>query len=327
MKLTRLLTSILLFLLVGMGSTVDAVGKKSSKSLRILVWNIQNGMWDGQPDNYNRFVEWVNEVSPDICIFCEASTIYYTGTDKVMPKGKRYLPDHWGELAARFGHEHWFKGMQRDNYPQVVTSRFPIDSIAVFAGNADTVVVHGSGWAQVRVPGVAKPINVVPMHTKPKNYAFGIPKEMREESSARYDGAYHRRNEIKYVCEHTILKSEDPDSEYWIFAGDFNAPSRLDNWHLKKSETLQLFVPHDYIHSETPYIDVVAECFPGMFFPSHGKSRIDFVYMNRNLFKGVKNVYAEPDEYTRRVASGIGKFFRPSDHYPVIVDINLKKLK
>ena len=28
---------------------------------RLLYWNIQDGMWDGQPDNFNRFVELVNK--------------------------------------------------------------------------------------------------------------------------------------------------------------------------------------------------------------------------------------------------------------------------
>ena len=31
------------------------------KNLRLLHWNIQNGMWDGQNDNYDRFVEFVKE--------------------------------------------------------------------------------------------------------------------------------------------------------------------------------------------------------------------------------------------------------------------------
>ena len=33
---------------------------------RMLYWNIQDGMWDGQTDNFNRFVAWVQKQSPDI---------------------------------------------------------------------------------------------------------------------------------------------------------------------------------------------------------------------------------------------------------------------
>ena len=111
------------------------------KTLRILYWNIQDGMWADQANNYDNFVEWVKQYDPDICVFCEASTIYATGTREEIPLDQRYLPDHWGELCARWGHTSWEKGPQRKssgykygicNYPQVVTSRFPIECIARF---------------------------------------------------------------------------------------------------------------------------------------------------------------------------------------------------
>ena len=38
------------------------------KTLRLLHWNIQNGMWDGQNDNYDRFVEFVKAQNPDVCM-------------------------------------------------------------------------------------------------------------------------------------------------------------------------------------------------------------------------------------------------------------------
>lgn len=71
------------------------------ETLRILYWNIQNGMWAGQPEQYESFVEWINSQNPDICIFAEAAQIYYDGTNTQMPNEERYLPAHWGELCAR----------------------------------------------------------------------------------------------------------------------------------------------------------------------------------------------------------------------------------
>ena len=50
------------------------------KNLRILYWNIQNGMWDGQTDNYQRFVDWVSVQNPDVCVWCESVTLYITNT-------------------------------------------------------------------------------------------------------------------------------------------------------------------------------------------------------------------------------------------------------
>ena len=50
--------------------------------LRLLYWNIQNGMWDGQTDDYRRFTDWVTAQRPDICVWCEAQKLYVTKTAK-----------------------------------------------------------------------------------------------------------------------------------------------------------------------------------------------------------------------------------------------------
>ena len=40
-------------------SAVTFPASARKDSLKLLYWNIQNGMWDGQADNYDRFVDWV----------------------------------------------------------------------------------------------------------------------------------------------------------------------------------------------------------------------------------------------------------------------------
>ena len=53
----------------------EPTGKpENKKALRVLYWNIQNGMWAGQPDHYQKFVDWINSWHPDICIFDEGAT-------------------------------------------------------------------------------------------------------------------------------------------------------------------------------------------------------------------------------------------------------------
>ena len=46
---------------------------KKPVNMRLLYWNIQNGMWDGQNDNYDRFVEFVKAQDPDICVWRRAA--------------------------------------------------------------------------------------------------------------------------------------------------------------------------------------------------------------------------------------------------------------
>ena len=36
----------------------------SAKDVKVLYWNVQNGMWTGQEDNYDAFVGWVKSQKP-----------------------------------------------------------------------------------------------------------------------------------------------------------------------------------------------------------------------------------------------------------------------
>lgn len=73
---------------------------RGADNLRVLYWNIQNGMWSGQGDNYTRFVDWVNAQNPDVCVWCESVTNYKTASDEKIKPEEAYLPEHWGELAG-----------------------------------------------------------------------------------------------------------------------------------------------------------------------------------------------------------------------------------
>lgn len=124
--------------------------KNPKNNMRLLYWNIQNGMWSGQGDNYDKFVEWVRAYDPDVCVWCEAQSIYKTGTADKMDVADRYLVGNWGELAARYGHKYWYMGGHRDNYPQVITSKYPIENVERIVGSKpDSVVTHGAGWARI----------------------------------------------------------------------------------------------------------------------------------------------------------------------------------
>jgi hypothetical protein len=63
-------------------------------------------------------------------------------------------------------------------------------------------------------------------------------------------------------------------------AGDFNAVSRADNWHLQRPEDDKAFLLNDYISSNTPYIDLIQRWYPGEYQKStFSGRRIDFIYM------------------------------------------------
>ena len=319
----------LLFLLLGaavvLGGCTGAGSKKTP--LRLLYWNIQNGMWDGQDDDYGRFVTWVKQQDPDVCVWCEAQPIYKNGTADKLDDLAEWRKDEpllafWKELAASYGHEYISLSGHRDNYPQVVTSRYPIEAVERIIGNgADSVVSHGALWARVQLAD--KPINIVTLHTWPLKWFMGIDYSQIEESSAAHGGDFYRALEMQYICEHTILKAEDPDNEYWMMMGDFNSISIQDNWVYEYEPDDTRFLVHDYILGKTPYHDIIAERHPGAFFTSTGgRRRIDYVYTTKALRDCVRDARILTDSYTQPVRDSlnISNFYHPSDHRPILVD-------
>lgn len=297
---------------------------KEEKQLKVLYWNVQNGMWSDQGNNYDNFVEFVRSEDPDICVWAEAESRYRTGTAVKMERCEEaYLPYNWDLLARRYGHEYVVMAGKRDTFPQVVTSKYPIRLVDRINGNGeDVVVVHGAGHVEVEVDGEI--INIVTLHTYPFKYSYFA--EDREKSAEEHGGDYFRATEMKYICEQSILKYDPEGKENWILTGDFNAISRVDNWHYQRPEDDTAFLLHDYLRSETPFVDVIEKWYPGEFQRStFSGRRIDFIYLTEPLMKKVVDAYTIHDGFATasRDPQKIGNFCHPSDHYPVVVTLNL----
>ena len=76
-KLTTLLIAAAM-IMVGCNSN------KGADEITVLYWNIQNGMWSDQGNNYDNFVEFVKAEDPDICVWAEAESRYRTDTNVKM---------------------------------------------------------------------------------------------------------------------------------------------------------------------------------------------------------------------------------------------------
>ena len=294
----------------------------SGRDLKVLYWNIQNGMWADQENNYDNFVEYVKSQDPDICVWCEAESRYRTGTNvKMTEYDEFYLPWNWDFLARRYGHQYVLVCGKRDTFPQVITSKYPVRIVKRVNGNGDDIiVVHGAGWAQVEVGG--KEINIVTLHTWPQRYAYKA--ENQAESGKKQEGGVFRAKEMKYICDQTIGTVPDAASQYWMMLGDFNAVSRVDNSIYGFDEDNKAFLVHDYVSGNTPYIDIVDRLHPGDFQKSTlSGRRIDFIYMTEPLFRKVRSAEIIHDGYPTscRDPRGVTKFCYPSDHYPIIVNL------
>lgn len=301
------------------------VSSAAGKDLKVLYWNVQNGMWSGQDDDYNAFVNWVKAQKPDVCIWAEAETIYYTGSSKRLPREERYFI--WDKVAPRYGHKYIYIAGHRDGYPQVMTSKYPIENVEKIVGDEETVVCHGAGWARVRVAG--KVLNLVSLHTWPQQNHFnckGAAPEIIKASAERGEGDMYRAQELKWICEHTILTDKDAAENLWLMAGDFNAISPKDNWVYRLPENSTKFLTHKYILENTPYVDVIWERNPRNFYTTtFEKKRIDFVYCSPALYDCMLDAQIVEDYYTRPVRDErVRSFLNPSDHLPIIVTLKIK---
>ena len=301
------------------------VSSAEGKDLKVLYWNVQNGMWSGQDDDYNAFVSWVKAQKPDVCIWAEAETIYYTGSSKRLPREERYFI--WDKVASRYGHKYVYVAGHRDGYPQVITSKYPIENVEKIVGDEETVVCHGAGWARVRVAG--KVLNLVSLHTWPQQNHFnckGAAPEIIKASAEKGEGDMYRAQELKWICEHTILTDKDAAENLWLMAGDFNAISPKDNWVYRLPENSTKFLTHKYILENTPYVDVIWERNPRNFYTTtFEKKRIDFVYCSPALYDCMLDAQIVEDYYTRPVRDErVRSFLNPSDHLPIIVTLKIK---
>ena len=320
-KILRTIATAALMVAVAVGCASKSEAEDTT--LRVLYWNFQNGMWSDEPNGYNNFAAWVRRYDPDICIWCEAQTIYKTSTNEKCAPEERYLVDNWDKLAAKYGHTYWEKGGHRDNYPQVITSKLPIEVVSQIVGEEpDSIVTHGAGHFRVEFNG--KKVNIVTLHTWPQKYAYRA--KDNEASKAENGGDKYRRMEMEYICTNTINKVENADKEYWLMAGDYNSQSRVDNHFYKWAEDDTRFLVHDYIRNNTPYIDIIAERFPGEFHTTiAGDSRIDFVYCTAPLYERIVDAYIVNDAYTKDpIRDEKTNFHYPSDHLPILVDYEMK---
>lgn len=295
--------------------------KGEGKELRLLYWNIQNGMWDGQTDDYHRFTSWVKEQEPDICVWCEAQKLYITGTATSEVETEEECLKRWKRLAQRYGHDYVYLSAHPDNYPQLLTSKFPLQEMEKITGNKDTVVCHGASWFKLQKG--KKAMNLVTLHTWPMGHGYKVPKAQQEQSRKEFGGDKCRLAEMTYICKQTIHTSKKAKREYWAMMGDFNSVSRKDKEIYDYPDDSPAYWVHDYILKKTPYKDIIKECYPDSVISTTGKTkRIDFVYATPKLLKKVKHATIVRDGYPAPVrnAQNISNFWHPSDHSPILVD-------
>ena len=288
---------------------VESESAEFVNNFKLLSWNIQDGMWCDQFDDYVNFVAYINEINPDVFCIQEAAS-HWDIDGKNLSHYSRYLPypdqknveskwdnpSGWVALAKRWGHEYVVMGPYKDNYPVVITSKYPIEIIERLRGDENTTVSHGALYAKVHFTDDIS-VNLVNLHLQPDNVA---------------NASNFRMNEINFYLSKTINSKEHYRDEHWLMMGDFNS-------NVGKNVDVEV--------RKNSYYDLWAEM------NSYNKSYIDFIYGTESMRKSLKSIdflygFAHMDKimYSPNgvaINNGVG-VWKYSDHYPVLAEFSSK---
>ena len=268
---------------------------RTETPLRLLQYNIADGMWYDQFDGYDRVVAWMQQQDCDIAALCETATHWDREQHKLLRDDPaRYLPDSLPQLAARWGHEYVAVGAFQDNYPVAVSSRYPFELVRPLGGEE---LSHGA--LHVKIRGV----NYVVLHLWPQPYS------LQDKDKTRSDGLGDstRRVEIRTILERTLRNPEFRNERYWVMLGDFNTVSPVDSAYYASPRNYEI---HTIVREAYP-CDVIERFHPGTFIPSINRNdrRIDFTYCSEAMGERLLGAETLDDDFTR-VAS---------DHKPTMV--------
>ena len=162
----------------------------------------------------------------------------------------------------------------------------------------------------------------------PQAYGFGVASADREASQANNEGDKYRAFEMQYIVDQTVNNAKYAGEKYWIFGGDTNSKSRLDNWFFGYESSSTKLLTHDVVLNQTNLKDIIGCRYPNSFMSStHSDNRIDILYASPDIYSMISNAAVIIDEWLAedKKSEYVSSFYSRSDHRPVIVDIDLSK--
>ena len=256
----------------------------TTETLKVLSYNVLEGMKLDKANDYNNFVTWVSEQAPDIMAIEETNG---------------FTKEKLTALSARWGHP--YAEMCKENgFPVSITSKYPIEVVSRILDG----VWHGG--IHVKIKG----INILVLHLYPFSYT--------PSGSNAANGDAYRLEEIQTYLDNTIRKY--PNEKYWLMMGDFNSFSPLDKNDLSGGNTINYQVHQTILDNgyrdpvREMNINFVRSCptiYGGWTGPteSYKGSRIDFIYASGEAMRNMLNAQILMDNFTDNY----------SDHYPVTV--------
>ena len=278
--------------------TIDSGAPK--ETMRVITYNILEGMAADRPNNYDNFVEWVKHYDPDVLALQETNNISQAALE---------------DLAQRYGHAYALKLTPKyflipsdevvdpyrpgqrvnDTYTPAITSKYPMEIREVFS--TDTIH-HGGIFVNIRG------VNMVCLHLSPNS--TWKTKEAAED---------FRVKEINVYLDNTIKKY--PGETDWLMVGDFNSVSPVDSAYYNMSYGWNYPTWRFQVHrltTDAGYVDAVYQLHP-YFQATNDLSgetplRIDYIYVSKAVSRKLTRSRVLLDDFTKKY----------SDHCPVMVE-------
>jgi exodeoxyribonuclease III len=273
---------------------IPAPAFSQNNRLRAITYNIYEGMRLDTSAGKPIFVEWVKQMDPDVLALQEVTGFTQASLEK---------------LAESYGHPYAVLLIEGEKFPVAITSKYPIVNVQKVSDNMDR------GFITAHI----KDFNVVSLHFTPFDYR-------------------KRRQEVELLLAHINAQSS---KQQWLIMGDFNTVSPADSANYSDGRMVENYLKYekkyapikklvdnkldytviekvlangftDALKKTTP--EFVKTVHPKRFEPKTGTdvtSRIDFIFVSRDLVKKISAAKVIIDDFTNNY----------SDHYPVLLDL------
>ncbi len=279
----RFLTIAILFF-----ASCYTTGAHAQAPLRIISYNILEGMTTDTTKGKKVFVEWIKQFNPDIMALQECNGF----TQKSLE-----------DLAATWGHPYAVI-VKENGYPTGITSRYPITGIQKVNEN----MTHGFIMANING------YNVVVLHLNPHKY------RKRREEIANILANMERKNEhhnwiiMGDFNSNTVLDKQRLDSnriKSWQ-ANALKTNPNIDN--LVNGNTIDFEVQQrmlDAGFTDAIYVTDKQQKANAGKDTIRTNTRIDYIYLSKDLAKKLMTAHFIYDDFTAKY----------SDHHPVYMEI------
>lgn len=262
--------------------------------LRVITYNILQGMRLDSAAGKPVFVQWLKQMDPDVLALQEVTGFTQASLE---------------QLALQYGHPYAVLLIEGEKYPVAITSKYPIVNVKKVYDNMDR------GFIMARV----KDLNLVSLHFTPFDY-----RKRRQEVDLLLANIDAQTEKQKWVIMGDFNTVSPADSaaysdgrmvaNYQAYEKKYAPIQKLANDKLDYTviEKITARGFTDALKATTPAF--VKTVHPKRFEPKTGTdvpSRIDFIFVSKDLVKKITAARVLVDAFTDNY----------SDHYPVLLDL------